>query len=215
MLPAVLFSALALMISKRFRTTPAVVLAVVWLASYFVDDPMGKIAYRLYEDSTITGRTFIWDFINMWVSQRSWLGWGFHSYWGVPNSPHNYAPGFIKDMVSSHSGYLGYIGYWIFLAFVFASLHVLERVRRVDYVRAWVLLSLCSYVIMLNLIESIWMETTALWMLYLIAVGEALRFARSERRLATPAPNHSAHHVIGKPDARMRKTSAMSRRSIW
>jgi O-antigen ligase len=209
LLPAVSISALALMACKLFRTTPAIILAVIWFASYFVNDPMGRIAFRLYGDSTITGRTFIWDFINMWVSQRSWLGWGFHSYWGVPNSPHNYAPGFVKDMISSHSGYLelklgtGYVGYLIFMAFVLASLHVLERVRKLDYIRAWVLLSMCSYVIMLNLIESIWMETTALWMLYLVVVGETLRFAHSERRVA-PAPSHGARHGIAKPAARMR-----------
>jgi hypothetical protein len=45
----------------------------------------------------------------------------------------------------------------------------------VDYVRAWVLLSLCSYVIVLNLIESIWMETTAVWILYLIPVFHRCR----------------------------------------
>lgn len=212
LLPALSLSALALIACKLLRTTPAVILAGMMLASYFVSNPLQKLAYRLYGDPTITGRTFIWDFIERWVSQRSWLGWGFHSYWNVPNSPHNFAPGFIKDMISAHSGYLelkldtGYVGYWIFLAFIFASLHVLERVRKIDYLRAWILLSLFSYVIIMNLIESIWMETTAIWILYLIAVGEALRFTHSERR--SPAPSQSA------PYAGMRKFSALSRKSI-
>jgi len=214
LLPSLSFSLISLMVCKLFRTTPAVVFAVALLALYFVNDPMGKLAYRLYGDATLTGRTFIWDFINTWVSQRSWLGWGFHSYWGVPNSPHNYAPGFIKDMVSTHSGYLelkldtGYIGYWMFMAFVFASLHVLERVRRIDAARAWVLLSLCNYVIMLNLMESIWMQMSVpLWIVYLIAAGEAARIAHSEQRHVTAAPSRRAHFTA-KLDARTQKISA-------
>jgi len=218
LLPALSFSAVALMICKWLRTTPAVLLAATMLVLYFVNDPLQKVAHRLYGDGTITGRTFIWDFINMWISQRPWLGWGFHSYWGVPNSPHNYAPGFIKDMISAHSGYMelkldtGYVGYWIFLAFILASLHVLERVRKIDFARAWILLSLCSYVIMMNLIESIWMEMIAIWMLYLIAVAEALRIARSERPAVAPVARQSAHHTLAKHGEIARKNSALVRK---
>ena len=55
--------------------------------------------------------------------------------------------GILRQMPSSHSGFLellletGRIGYWIFLVFIYASLHCLERVRRKDPVRAWFYLS--------------------------------------------------------------------------
>jgi exopolysaccharide production protein ExoQ len=184
------FSIGALFASKLLRTSPAFIVGACVLAfgalSYVWSDPVGRISWKLYGDSTLTGRTVIWDFINYQVSHNSWFGWGFQSYWGVPNSPHDLAPGFVKDMVSSHSGYLelkldtGHIGYWIFLVFVYASLHNLETVRRKDPIRAWVLLALSMYIILLNLIESVWIHTIPLWILYLIVVGAALRFSRSE-----------------------------------
>jgi exopolysaccharide production protein ExoQ len=180
-----------LVASKLFRTSPAFVVGGMVLGfevlSRFWSDPIRRIAWILYGDPTITGRTYIWDFINYQISHRGWFGWGFHSYWNVPDSPHNQAPGFIKDMISSHSGYLelrletGSIGYWIFLGFVYALLHSIEQVRRKDLIRAWVLLALSMYVVLINLLESVWLQLIPLWMLYLVVVGETVRFSRSER----------------------------------
>jgi hypothetical protein len=88
-------------------------------------------------------------------------------------------------MPSGHSGFLelkldtGYIGYWIFLVFVFASVHGLEFARRRDPARAWLLLTLAIYIILLNFIESIWIQTDRLWLLYLIVVGETIHYSRS------------------------------------
>ncbi len=203
LIPAFAISLVALVICRIVRTTPAVLLALFLLATYFVHDPLGRIAYRLYGDSTITGRVFIWEFINMWVSQRSWLGWGFHSYWGVPNSPHNYAWGFIKDMISTHSGYLdlkldtGHVGYWLFMAFIFATLHVFDRARRVNFLQTWFLLSVCLYVMMLNLTETIWVQTTPVWLVFLAAVGEMLALARSAGATA-PQPARRPWPVVRK-----------------
>jgi O-antigen ligase len=205
MLVAPLFAAVALVLCKLLRTSPAFIVGGVVLGFVVLDrfwsDPVGRIAWYLYGDHTLTGRTYIWDFINYIVSQRSWFGWGFHSYWNVPNSPHNQAPGFVKDMISTHSGYLelrldtGTIGYWLFLVFVYASLHVIEPVRRKDPIRAWLFLSIATYVLLLNMIESIWVNMGPLWILYVITVGEAVRFSRSENASAASSrPSAPARH---------------------
>jgi hypothetical protein len=87
-------------------------------------------------------------------------------------------------MSSSHSGYLelkldtGSIGYWIFLVFVYSSLHSLEMVRRKDPVRAWLYMAIASYVIFLNFIDSVWISLNGLWILYLIVVAEGIRIAQ-------------------------------------
>ena len=66
-------------------------------------------------------------------------------------------------MPSSHSGYLelrletGRIGYWIFMVFIYASLHLLEYVRRKDPVRAWGFLSIQLFAVMINLLDSNWL----------------------------------------------------------
>jgi exopolysaccharide production protein ExoQ len=180
------FSVLILLACKYLHTTPAIVVgATIAMVPIFTNSPMEWIGYNVYGDPTLTARTYIWDFMNTQIAQKPWFGWGYHSYWGVPNSPHNVAPGFIKDMPSSHSGYLelrletGAIGYWLFLIFLYATLHSVERVRRKDPVRAWLFLSIMFYAQLTNLIDSAWMVLNQLWILYLIVVGETLRFARS------------------------------------
>ena len=179
---AMVFSWLTLLVCKRTRLTPALIVAAVVVASSFVSNPIERISYRLYGDSTLTGRTAIWAWTNYQISQNPWLGWGFHSYYFVPNSPQKAAPGFIRDMPSSHSGYLelkletGRIGYWIFLVFIYSSLHLLERVRRKAPARAWCYLSIELFAILINLTDSSWLVLDPVWMLYLIVVAEAVRF---------------------------------------
>jgi exopolysaccharide production protein ExoQ len=174
---------LTLLLCKRTRLTPAFVVAAVVVASMFVHAPIERIGYRLYGDATLTGRTGIWAFADYQISRKPWFGWGFHSYFFVPNSPQNEAPGYIRDMPSSHSGFLelkletGRIGYWIFLVFIYSSLHLLERLRRKDPVRAWCYLSIELFAVILNLTDSNWLDLDPLWMIYLLVVAEAVRFS--------------------------------------
>jgi exopolysaccharide production protein ExoQ len=173
---------LILVVCRKTRLTPAYVIAAFVVATMFVSNPIERIGYRLYGDATLTGRTGIWGFIEYQISHKPWFGWGFHSYYFVPNSPHESAPGFIREMPSSHSGYLelrletGRIGYWIFMAFIFSSLHLLEYVRRKDPVRAWGFLSIQLFAVMINLLDSNWLVLTHFWLLYLIVVAESVHY---------------------------------------
>ncbi len=159
----------------------AVPLAFIVL-SMLVTNLTSRIAFNLYGDPTFTGRIFIWEFIENQAALRPWLGWGFHSFWYVPNSPVNWAPGFIRDMPSAHSGYLdmrletGYVGLSIFLSFLVALLYQLENVRRTDPSRAFMLLSLFSYVLVMNLMETLWfIPFDPLWIVFLTIAGETIR----------------------------------------
>jgi exopolysaccharide production protein ExoQ len=182
-LVAVVWSWLILLFCKRTRLTPAFIVAAVVVASMFVSNPIQRIGYRLYGDPTLTGRTAIWDFVEYQISRKAWFGWGFHSYYFVPNSPQNEAPGYIREMPSSHSGYLelkletGRIGYWIFLVFIYSSLHLLERVRRKAPIRAWFYLSIELFTILINLTDSNWFVLNALWILYVFVTAEAVQFS--------------------------------------
>jgi exopolysaccharide production protein ExoQ len=201
-------SALILLLcNKKTRLTPAYIVAAVVVASMFVSNPIERIGYRLYGDSTLTGRTAIWGFVNYQISHNPWFGWGFHSYYFVPNSPHNAAPGYIREMPSSHSGYLelkletGRFGYWIFLVFIYSSLHLLERVRRKDPVRAWCFLSLELFAVLINLLDSNWLTLTHFWLLYLIVVAESVRYSWPSQALS-PAPTAAAKTVRFAPSRR-------------
>jgi O-antigen ligase len=178
---------LILLICKITRLTPAFIIAAVVAASMLVSNPIERIGYRLYGDPTLTGRTGIWGFIEYQISHKAWFGWGFHSYYFVPNSPHNSAPGYIREMPSSHSGYLelkletGRIGYWIFLIFIYSSLHLLDRVRRIAPARAWCYLSIELFAVLINLIDSNWFVLNPLWILYILVVAESVRFLLSSK----------------------------------
>jgi exopolysaccharide production protein ExoQ len=193
-------SAVILLVCWKTRLTPAIIVATVMIASIFVSNPIERLGHRLYNDPTITGRTGIWGFVEYQISHKPWLGWGFHSYYFVPNTPHNSAPGYIRLMPSSHSGYLelkletGRIGYWIFMVFVYSSLHLVERVRRKDPLRAWLFLSVQLFAVLINLLDSTWLTLSHFWILYLIVVAETIRYALSVREHA-PAPSRAVRAV--------------------
>jgi O-antigen ligase len=206
---AIICSGPILLLCKKTRLTPAFIVAAVVIASTFVHNPIERIGYRLYGDSTLTGRTGIWAWINYQISHKAWFGWGFHSYYFVPNSPQNEAPGYIREMPSSHSGFLelkletGRIGYWIFLIFIYSSLHLLERVRRRDPVRAWFFLSFELFAVLTNLLDSSWLTLTPFWLLYLIVVAESVRYSLP-RRAHSPTPVGAVQAVRVGPSRRRR-----------
>ena len=184
-------SGLILLICKKTRLTPAIIVATVVIASMLVSSPIERLGYRLYGDASLTGRTGIWAFINYQISHRPWGGWGFHSYFFVPNSPHNQATGYVREMPSSHSGYLelkletGRIGYWIFLVFIFSSLHLLDKVWRKDPVRGWFFLSLELFAILINLLDSNWFALSHFWLLFLVVVAELIRYSWPSTHLSS------------------------------
>jgi O-antigen ligase len=210
-LVAIPCSALILQLGKKTRLTPAFFVAAVVVGSMFLSNPIERIGYRLFGDATLTGRTEIWGFIDYQISRKPWFGWGFHSYYFVPNSPHNEAPGYIRQMPSSHSGYLelkletGRIGYWIFLVFIYSSLHLLEQVRRKAPVRAWCYLSIELFAILINLIDSNWIELSGLWMVYLFVIVEAAHFSLSSK---VPDPGQLPVEAAKKPSASERQRRA-------
>ncbi len=209
-LVAIPCSALILLLCKKTPLTPAYIVAAVVVASIFVSNPIERIGYRLFGDSTLTGRVGIWAFTNYQISHKPWFGWGFHSYWFVPNSPQNAATGYVRTMPSSHSGYLdlkletGRIGYWIFLVFIYSSLHLLERVRRKDPVRAWCFLSIELFAVLINLLDTHWIVLTHFWFLYLIVVAESVRYSWPS---GAPSPSPSA----GVQAARVRPSRRLAR----
>ena len=177
-----------LLIRKVTRMSPAIILlsipfcyAILTNVSNF---NMERMSYMLYGDSTFTGRTIIWEFAQHEIDLRPLLGWGYQSFWLVPNSPALAAPGYwVKTMPEGHSGYvdtkleLGYVGFAFLLAFIIATLHAIGRVADRNSRRAWLVLSLALYVIMYNFLESLWMRSWEfLWLVFLIAAAEIARY---------------------------------------
>ena len=143
-----------------------------------------RVSYILFGDSTLTGRTIIWDFAQYEIARRPLLGWGYQSFWLVPDSPSIVdAAGWVKMMPNAHNGYydtmleLGYVGLVFLLVFVIAILHGVGRVADRNPARARLLLSLALFVILYNFLESLWMRGFEfLWVVFVIVAAEIGRY---------------------------------------
>jgi len=177
----------ALVARRTTRASLAVVILTIPVAYYVLSSisniNMNRLAYILYHDSTLTGRTIIWDFVQNEIARRPLIGWGYQSFWFVPNSPAiSDAPGWVKMMPNAHNGYydtlleLGYVGLALLLTFIFTTLHAVGRVADRDPARARLLLSLILFAICYNYFESLWMRGFEfLWVVFLIAAAEVGR----------------------------------------
>jgi exopolysaccharide production protein ExoQ len=181
---------LTLLTRKATRLSPAINLLsvpVCWIvASHVSSFGFGRLSYILYHDSTLTGRTIIWNFSESEIARSPLLGWGYQSFWLVPNSPaYTEAPGWVRGMPNSHNGYydtileMGYAGLAFLLVFILATLHGVGRLADRDPRRAKLVLSLALFVILWNFFESIWMRGFEfLWVMFVIVAAEVGRYWR-------------------------------------
>ena len=200
-----------LFISRTIRVSPAIVLLSIPL-SYAVfsnlssTDIFGRISYILYGDSTLTGRTIIWDFAKYEIARRPLFGWGYQSFWLVgPDGPSIVdAPGWVKTMPNAHNGYydtmleIGYVGLALLVIFIIATLHAVRRMAYHDPARAWLVLSLALFIIIHNFLESTWMRGFEfLWVVFLMLVAEIARYGQpfpGGHPHAASAARHIAPH---------------------
>ena len=185
---AAILATLVLFIGKKMRVSPPILLLSLLICyavlSHFVGNLVNRISWHIYGNYTLSARTLIWDFVNFEIAKRPLLGWGYRSFWLVgPDSPSIVDGwGWISTMPSAHNGYLdtildtGHIGLVLFLVFIFATLHAIGRVADRDPARAWILLSIALFVILVNFLESGWMHGDELWLMFVIVVAEAGRY---------------------------------------
>jgi len=184
-------AALTLFVRKISRLSPAIILLSIPLCFMLLSTVshfgIERISYMLYGDSSLTGRTVIWDFANSEIARRPLFGWGYQSFWlAGPDAPSIVdARGWVKMMPDGHNGYvdtkleLGYLGFGLLLAFIFATLHGVGRMADRAPARAWLVLSLALYIITYNFLESLWMKGYEfLWVTFLIVAAEIGRYWR-------------------------------------
>lgn len=178
--------------ARRATGVSVAILLFAIPACYFVFSTVtgftvNRLSYMLYGDPTFTGRTIIWDFAHLQIAKSPLLGWGYQSFWLVgPDGPGVMdAPGWVKDMPNAHNGYLdtmlemGYVGLFLLLTFVGATLHAVGRLADRDFVRGWFVLSLVLYIVITNGLESLWMRGfEMMWVVFLILAAEIGRYWR-------------------------------------
>jgi exopolysaccharide production protein ExoQ len=191
---------LTLFIRKITRVSPAIILLTIPLCFVLLSSvsnfSIERLSYMVYGDSSLTGRTVIWDFANTEIARRPLLGWGYQSFWlAGPNAPSLVdGPGWVKTMPDGHNGYvdtkleLGYVGLALLLSFILTTLHGLGRMADRSPRRAWLVLSLALYIIVYNFSESLWMRGYEfLWVLFLIVAAEVARYWRRFPMRRAPA----------------------------
>jgi exopolysaccharide production protein ExoQ len=181
-------AAFTVTVRKLTRISPAIILLLIPLCFTVLSNVSNlsfeRLSYMLYGDSSLTGRTVIWDFANSEIARSPLVGWGYQSFWLVPGSPAIAdAPGWVKGMPNSHNGYidtkleLGYVGLAFLVAFLFATLHAVGRVADRDPARARLVLSVILFIILYNFFESLWMRGFEfLWVVFVIVVAEIGRY---------------------------------------
>jgi exopolysaccharide production protein ExoQ len=185
---AAILAALVLFIGKKMRVLPPILLLPLpicyFVLSHLVDNLLSRISWYIFGNYTLSGRTLIWDFVNFEIAKRPLLGWGYRSFWLVgPDSPNMVDGwGWIRRLPSAHNGYLdtildtGNIGLILFLVFIFTTLRAIGRVADRDPARAWILLSIALFIILVNFLEGGWMHGDELWLMFVIVAAEAGRY---------------------------------------
>jgi len=146
------------------------------------------LSMLLFNDTTFTGRKYIWDYVFSLHEQRPWLGWGYQSFWSIgPESPSLKASSFVAGLNQSHNGYVdilletGNIGLIVIVIFLIGLCHAIDRSWRERADISVLLLSLTLFCGAHNLLESSLTRGFAVpWVTLLIVAGiaNATRTAR-------------------------------------
>ena len=139
------------------------------------------LSMLLFNDTTFTGRRYIWDYVFSLHEQRPWLGWGYQSFWSIgPESPSLKASSFIAGLNQSHNGYVdilletGNIGLIMVASFLIGLCHAIDRSWRERADISILLLSLTLFCGAHNLLESSLTRGFAVpWVTLLVVAGVA------------------------------------------
>jgi O-antigen ligase len=192
---------LTLLAAKKMRISPTAVLLSIpvcyFVLARMVGNLINRISWYLYGNYTLSGRTFIWDFVNVEIARKPLLGWGYQSFWLLgPDAPSVLdAPGWIKFMPHAHNGYLdtmldtGYVGLALLVVFILTTVCAIGRLADREPARGWLLLSLALFIILTNFLESIWSHgMDMLWLVFVIVAAEAGRHGQPSHAAASKPP---------------------------
>jgi exopolysaccharide production protein ExoQ len=182
-----LLAAGILVLSRMFRTSFMVamgLIAAIGVLAFLVIVEVLQlstedISLLLFNDTTFTGRTYIWNYVLNFFDQKSWLGWGYQSFWAIgTDAPNLKADNFISGLNQSHNGYMdilletGIVGFIVVVGFLLSLCNAIDRAwgERADV--AILLLSLTLFCSAHNLLESSLTRGFAVpWVILLLITG--------------------------------------------
>ena len=178
------------MISAILAVTILGFISLILVAGYVGSD---SIFSSLGKDATLSGRTFIWQYVWDQIQLRPWLGYGMTAFWNGLDGPSGYVQLAMKiAVIYSHNGFLdiwlsiGIVGLGIFIvSFISTTVQSLALLRISNTpVGFWPLLFL-TYILLSNLTEgTISNMNSSFWAIY-AAISYSLVIAKQDKYVIT------------------------------
>ncbi len=178
------------MISAILAVTILGFISLILVAGYVGSD---SIFSSLGKDATLSGRTFIWQYVWDQIQLRPWLGYGMTAFWNGFDGPSGYVQLAMKiAVIYSHNGFLdiwlsiGIVGLGIFIvSFISTTVQSLALLRITNTpVGFWPLLFL-TYILLSNLTEgTISNMNSSFWAIY-AAISYSLVIAKQDKYAIT------------------------------
>jgi exopolysaccharide production protein ExoQ len=193
---AVILAAIAISTARALPPRPGVGLCVVLslvvaIGTFMVADYEQLLA-SVGRDSTLTGRTELWQEIFDLIERRPWLGYGYGAFWSPAGGEMMLLRRAIGwPVLSAHNGYLdvwlqlGALGLILLTLSLIGALATLARqlYEPNATVVVWVALML-TYLLVYNVVESVFLRQNDLtWAIYLATVAGLARERSPSERL--------------------------------
>ena len=189
----------------RFTTAVAVCTVSILLAGAFISviaantEPIFTLLGR---DSTLTGRTDIWQAVLASIGERPWLGYGYNAFWHPSDGPSASVLSLVGwETPNSHNGLLdlwlelGFAGVGILLVGLVAAVRAaVVSARRTDLSAGLWPLVFLSFLALINVSMSALLRPHSLtWILYVALLSsDLLTKAGKTRPVAVPGPDESS-----------------------
>lgn len=175
-----------IMVAAVLAVTIVAVATVIFIAGYVGSDSLFS---SVGKDTTLSGRTFIWQYVWDQIQLRPWLGYGLSAFWNGYEGPSGYVQLAMRiPVIYAHNGFLdiwlsiGLVGLSVFVVgFLLTTAQSLELLRKTNTPEGFWPLLFLTYVLLSNLTEgTISTMNNFFWAIY-IAVSYSLIIAKSNQ----------------------------------
>jgi O-antigen ligase len=174
------------MVSAVLAVTIVGVATIIFIAGYVGSDSLFS---SVGKDTTLSGRTFIWQYVWDQIQLRPWLGYGLSAFWNGYEGPSGYVQLAMRiPVIYAHNGFLdiwlsiGLVGLIVFVVgFLLTTVQSLELLRKTNTPEGFWPLLFLTYVLLSNLTEgTISNMSNFFWAIY-VAVSYSLILVKNNQ----------------------------------
>ncbi|GAB4530271.1 MAG: O-antigen ligase family protein [Pleurocapsa sp.] len=172
------------MVSAILAVTVVALVSIIFIAGSVDSD---SIFSAVGKDTTLSGRTFIWQYVWDQIQKHFWFGYGLAAFWNGFDGPSGYIQLAMRvEVVYAHNGFLdiwlsiGLVGLSIFAAGYFTTVaQSLTLLRKTNTPEGFWPLLFLTYILLSNLTEgTITTMNSSFWAIY-TAISYSLIMAKN------------------------------------